>query len=239
MSSRPLSVKDLFVPSLGGRQTHEAAPRVNTDRADLITKVYTDMGIFSPEEAEQAPEVLRSNPLINQIGSFIVVNLTPEHNLESLMASYSRGRRCPTIPWPTLWNQYSLADINRRTVPEKSGVEPAHGEIRVHTQTLPENERNETGLVGVNKDLETQRKIIGDSVVLNLTDYVLLQKIRQEEGLDPLDRETYTRFPQMDYRLASYGSCVGKACWDGGRLRVNECYGSADYRVGYRLSETT
>lgn len=44
----PTTINELFVPQLGGVQAPEVMLTGSSDRADLLTKVYTDMGIFSP-----------------------------------------------------------------------------------------------------------------------------------------------------------------------------------------------
>ncbi len=234
----PTSINQLFTPELGGLAVPVSELSPSSDRAVLITKVYTDMGIFSPGFAEQAPELLRTQPGIMAVDSFVVVNLTPEYNLGSLMTGYNKGQKRPTTPWAPLWNQYSHESINRRTVPGQGqgGIKPTHGEVRVHIATAPENSYDESGLSGTAKDIAEQRALIGSRVVMNLTDYTLLQKLRQEEGREPLDIRTFTRFPQMDFRTVNGGSCVGGADW---RDDLSDVYESDDFdddQIGFRFS---
>ena len=235
----PTSVYQLFTPALGGLALPNSEPKQLSDRADLITKVYTSMGIFSPEFAEKAPELLRAQPGILAVDSFVVVNLTPEYNLDSLMAGYNKGQKYPTTPWAPLWRQYTLEDINRRTVPGQGGIEPTHGEVRVHEPTTPENSYGEEGLSGTDRNITEQRGLIGNRVVMNLADYVLLQKLRQEEeeGRPPLDVQTFTRFPQMDFKKIDGDFYVGVAIWDDDQLSVSESGDFSSGQGGFRVSD--
>lgn len=66
---------------------------------------------------------------------------------------------------------------------------------------------------------------------------MILQKLRQEEGKPPLDKRTFTRFPQMDFKKARALSYVGDAVWGVDQLRVCEPRGFADGQVGFRFSD--
>jgi hypothetical protein len=180
---------------------------------------------------------LRAQPGILAVDSFVVVNLTPKYNLRSLIAGYNKGQKNPTTPLGRLWDKYTVVDINRRTVLGQSGVEPTPGEIRIHKPTAPENAYNEYGLAGTGKHISEQRVMIGSRAVLNLTDYVILQKLRQAEGHEPLDELTFTFFPQMDFHDVDGGWCVGGADWRGNCLCVSGSYGFSRDQDGFRFSD--
>ncbi len=88
------NVRELFSPRL---QPSDAIPSPGSstpdpkDRANLITDVYTKLGIFNPAQAEQAPELLQAGlkefyAIHPNTESYVSVNLTPSYGQTALIA---------------------------------------------------------------------------------------------------------------------------------------------------------
>lgn len=222
------SFEQLLAPSL---QTARELPIVDTgDRAQLITKVYADMGIFDPEQAEAAPELLR--PELNALAkqhpdteSFVAINLTEEFGLRALMTAFDREQSSVTpATWyrDNIWDQYDLTNLNRRSVDGDN--EPVPNTVRGQVLTV-DNNYNETGLVATNKNLAEQREAVASDTLLNATDYILLQAMRRENGEPLMDRQTWTRFVQMDQKTFGDVSSVGGALVYDTRLYLKDSGG--------------
>ncbi len=233
------NLRDLFSPEL---QTSIPTGVDPADRARLITKVYTDFNIFSPDTAEQAPELI--TPQIEQLVSenpdqalepFVAVNLTKNYWLSTLIFAFdqAQSKDNKTRVSDELWDQYDLANINRRTT---GGEEPAPGDVRAQILTEPENDYQEAGLQATKKYLKEQIKFAKGKTLLNLTDYVLLQALRREEGAPLMDAPTFTRFVQLDKKSVGGDSFVGDADADGSRLEVGGSGELAYGRYGVRFS---
>lgn len=241
------NITDLFVPELQNVVNNETSTPVDTvdptDRANLITKVYADFGIFSPETAEQAPELLvsqieqliQSNPG-TELEPFVVVNLSRQFGRLALISAFDQKQDSSdeTYVWDDIWDQYDLANINRRTV--DGGQEPQLGDVRAQILTKSENSYQESGLQATDKNLDAQKEFARAKILLNLTDYVLIQALRREEDYQLMDTNTFTRFVQMDKKKVDGDSIVGIAYVVGSRLRLSGSNGRADDYGGVRLS---
>lgn len=240
------NITDLFVTELQNVVNNETSTPVDTvdptDRANLITKVYTGFGIFTPETAEQAPELLvsqieqliQSNPG-TELEPFVVVNLSRQFGRPALISAFDQKQdsSARTYVRNDLWDQYDLANINRRTV--DGGQESQLGDVRAQILTKSENSYQESGLQATNKNLDVQKEFARAKILLNLTDYVLIQALRREEDYQLMDTNTFTRFVQMDKKNMG-DSCVGGASVIGGQLELVRSYVRANDSDGVRLS---
>lgn len=246
--SSPEFISDPFVPELKVDQSTEVqAVKVidPKDQADLITKVYSELGLFAAELAEQAPELiipdmetLASDHANKQLEPFVVVNLTAYFGLRGLISVFNRkqGRKSKTWAFSSLWYQYDLNNLNRRRTDGQNDQEPLPGTVRGHVLSAPESEHNEVGLQHTNKNTTEQRQATKGQTLLNITDYILIQAMRREKGQSQLDVPTFTKFPQLDKKLAVGYSCVGGADWREDLLSLG---GSGDFAYpsgGLRLS---
>ncbi len=235
------NLQELFAPELQTPESIFSSQTLNpADRANLITKVYSDFGIFTPETAEQAPELI--TPKIEQLTSenpdqalepFVAVNLTQQYGRATLVSAFDQKQEEETFTWPDLWNQYNLENLNRRTI---DGEEPSPGDVRAQLLTPPENDHQESGLQATSKNLKDRIKFVGSKTLLNLTDYILLQALRREEDSPLMDKPTFTRFAQMDPKTVDGDSYVGSASVGGSQLSLSRSGGHAYGDGGIRLS---
>ena len=219
---------------------YEAA---RTDTPELITAVYRKLGVFTPEAAEKAPELLkpaianlRETHASLSLEPFVAIELTERFGLRALVAHFDKAYNGhnKTFVWPGLWSQYDLVSLNRRTIDGQS--EPTSDSLRGHVLTIGQNQYNEPGLVDTNKNMDAQRDFAKNQTLLNVTDWLLLEAMRRENGQESFDTQTVTRFPQMEQKTVGGVSFVGFA-GSGGRRAV--LYGSSDWmdpNVGVRFS---
>ncbi len=240
------NLQELFAPELQTPESIFSSQTLNpADRANLITKVYSDFGIFTPETAEQAPELI--TPKIEQLTSenpdqalepFVAVNLTQQYGRATLVSAFDQKQAEDDQTWvyDDLWGKCDLANLNRRTI---GGEEPKLGDVRAQLLTPPENTHNEPGLQAVGEwamTLKEQAEFAKGKTLLNVTDYILMQAMRREEGVPLMDLPTFTRFIQMDTKTVDGGSCVGGASVYGSRLFLDRSNGLASDGSGIRLS---
>ncbi len=193
------------------------------DQASLITKVYSNLGILSPAAAERAPEELTTeieelyerNPA-RPLEPFLAINLGQVAHLRLLVEDFNQvysGKRPSLFCSWKFWNQYDLKNINRRC-PNGGKVENS---IRGHHLVVANNQ-HEPGLF-VDESyrgpqiFESVREKRRTDTLLNVVDWICIEAMRRESGLDSLDTDSATMFPQLDSKLSEtgYRSVVGTA----------------------------
>ena len=239
---------DLFVPELIDVYDIDYVGNPSPkDQAELIALVYTNLGIFRPDMAEKAPELI--TPQIEALYQthpdtalepFVTFNLRSASEFRALLRNFDKGQpgKRQTTLYDKLWDKYDLDELNScRT---DGQAEPTIGLIRGHVLSAPENDYNELGLIGTNKTLAEQRQLAIGQTLLNITEYTAIQAMRRETGqrLDqqPLDTQTYTRFPQLKDRSLYGFSCVGFADWRYDQLYLDGSRVDAGQAGGVRIS---
>lgn len=233
-----IRIDDLITPGYGWEVADGAPTMVNpVDRARLITKVYKDFGIFSDEYAEQAPERLASKiERLTQgyqgtpLEPFEVVNLTQAYDCTALISAFNQGqRRIDTeTKVDNIWSRYDLENLNRRTI---DGEEPSQGDVRAHILFPQLGSYGRAGLNSLYANREKMRGFVKDKTLLNVTDYVLLQAMRREEGSTLMDIGTSSHFVQMDEKEAGCNMMVvgGVRVKFGTVLELTKSIGGAPY----------
>ena len=239
---------ELFTPELKITSTASNSNTVSNpdpkDQAELITEVYTDLGIFNSATAEQAPELLApqiealylANP-DTALKPFLQINLTPAFGLITLLHNFDKIQFDNPSTWISkkIWDQYDLSALNsRRTYGHK---EPTPGLVRGHVLSPAENDVSEPGLVHTNKTTTMQRQLAVGQTLLNITDYIAIQAMSRETDKRLLGPQTVTSFPQLpENTLDGDVFCVGNACWNDGRLYLGGSDEHAFRFVGVRVS---
>ncbi len=221
------------------------------DQADLITTVYSELGILSPAAAEKAPEELK--PEIEKLYEehpamplepFLAINLSQAAHLNILVNSfndiYLYSRWDSRINKRSeMWDSYDLENINRRLISRINGETPMG--VRGHDLTIG-NVYDEPG-VFVDKQLFDAKSILekrAGETLLNVVDWICIEALRRHAGRKSLDRGmTVTIFPQMETRIMYGRESLGSINQDCEDINMSSSFASwkhPNYSHGIRRS---
>jgi hypothetical protein len=174
---------------------------------------------------------------------FIGITLTDGFGICALKSAFDAKQKVESYYYDVLWGQYTANELNTRSMLEGNpSVAPDGVEGRALAMLHGGDRSDEKGLyftakqiTGKNGQIEAVKKAETDHkashtqtelLVVNPSDYVMINAQRREQGLPLLDRPTYTRFVQLAMKSAEGRSWLLRAYSDGGQLRL---YGSFDY----------
>lgn len=241
-------LKELWRDELQPTAVNVPDPR---DRADVIARAYDELGLWSPEQREAAPDLIRASlgELAAtghelQMETYVAVPLTEAFDLTNFVASYDKlpakagYYKGETSIYRPLWSQYKTSEL---------GLPAASGARGMVTGNEP-NDYDEPGLYFTGQAADKQRKNAAkrvteltnagelDASVLDPAGWLALNAIRRYEGKPLLDRQTFTRFVQMEQKTADGGSWLPDAYSRGGQLRLSGSVGRAVSDDGVRFS---
>lgn len=167
---------------------------------------------------------------------FISLDLTETFGLRALVKAFDAKQAEGTYIYDTLWDRYSARALNSRyigAIPRTSNEPVAQARAMLLGGHQP---YGETGLYFAGKSLKEQKQAVGNHQLMSPADYIIVTAQRREAGASLLDRQTFTRFPQLDTQRVDGDSLVPYASSRDGRVHLGRSFGRADLSNGVRLS---